>query len=100
MESSKTVVTPHRAVVSHLGRRIDRSSCTRRTDDTIGPYGASMRTSPTDPIAVLLHLTQTLGEDRTLEDALLAVTDAALRALAATVGQEVTYTCMPLGWLR
>jgi two-component system cell cycle response regulator len=78
MESSKTVVTPHRAVVSHLGRRIDRSSCTRRTDDTIGPYGASMRTSPTDPIAVLLHLTQTLGEDRTLEDALLAVTDAAL----------------------
>jgi YVTN family beta-propeller protein len=29
-----------------------------------------------------------------------AVSDAALRALAATVGQEVTYTCMPPGWLR
>ena len=26
------------------------------------------------------------------------LTDAALRALAATVGQEVTYTCLPPGW--
>jgi len=27
-----------------------------------------------------------------------SITDAALRALAATVGQEVTYTCLPPGW--
>lgn len=27
-----------------------------------------------------------------------ALTDAALRALAATPGQEVTYTCLPYGW--
>jgi YVTN family beta-propeller protein len=28
------------------------------------------------------------------------LSDAALRALASTVGQEVTYTCMPPGWLN
>jgi len=28
------------------------------------------------------------------------VSDAAVRALAATAGQEVTYTCMPPGWLN
>ncbi|MEO7110641.1 MAG: hypothetical protein ABI183_09400, partial [Polyangiaceae bacterium] len=28
------------------------------------------------------------------------LTDAAVRALAATAGQEVTYTCMPPGWLN
>jgi hypothetical protein len=28
------------------------------------------------------------------------VSDATVRALAATVGQEVTYTCMPPGWLN
>jgi YVTN family beta-propeller protein len=28
------------------------------------------------------------------------LTDAAVRALASTAGQEVTYTCMPPGWLN
>jgi hypothetical protein len=37
--------------------------------------------------------------DRTFVDASGAkLTDAALRALATTPGQEVTYTCMPYGW--
>jgi two-component system cell cycle response regulator len=37
-----------------------------------------MSLPPTDPIAVLLRLTQALGEDQTLEESLLAVTNAAL----------------------
>jgi hypothetical protein len=27
-----------------------------------------------------------------------AVSDAALRALAAVAGQQITYTCLPPGW--
>jgi len=27
-----------------------------------------------------------------------AISDATLRALATTPGQEVTYTCLPPGW--
>ena len=38
----------------------------------------SRSTPPTDPIKVLLGLTQSLGEDHTLEESLRAVTDAAL----------------------
>jgi YVTN family beta-propeller protein len=34
------------------------------------------------------------------DDGTAAITDAALRALAATAGQEVTYTCLPPGWGR
>ncbi len=32
------------------------------------------------------------------DDGTAAITDAALRALASTAGQEVTYTCLPPGW--
>ena len=32
------------------------------------------------------------------DDGSAALSDAAVRALAATVGQEVTYTCLPFGW--
>ena len=33
-------------------------------------------------------------------DGTAVMTDAALRALAATPGQEVTYTCLPYGWIH
>ena len=34
------------------------------------------------------------------DDGSAALSDLAVRAIAATAGQEVTYTCLPPGWGR
>jgi DNA-binding beta-propeller fold protein YncE len=84
-----------------VGPRIDlfiARATTPYASKLLGP-GATECTLVARVVVAGVAKTYRMQPDRTFVDASGAkLTDAALRALATTPGQEVTYTCMPYGW--